>query len=112
MSADRLVGDARQALAALAGLGVISLGKEAVGTWKGLAGRARACGLDDLGARMDALAAQIERRSALAFEPSADVAPAVLEVHDRVEALASALELWRVEAAFAEPAPATEGAAS
>jgi hypothetical protein len=101
MSAEKLVRDARSALSSLAGLGAVSLGNESVGTWKNLASRARSLGLADLGEQMDALASQVERRGALAFEPNPQLAHAALEVHDHVEALASTLVLWSVERSFA-----------
>jgi hypothetical protein len=101
MSAERLVRDSRAALAQLAGLGAISQGRESVSTWKGLAERARNLGLTELGTHMDALAALLERRGALAQEPDLTLADVVLSVHDRVEGLASALVLWSIERSFA-----------
>lgn len=101
MSAERLVKDARAALGALAGLGAVSQGREAVGAWKGLAARARDLGLQDLGAQMNALASLLEKRGALALSPDRALSDLVLSVHDRVEGLASTLVLWSIERSFA-----------
>ena len=100
MSAGKLVKDARAALSALAGLGAISLGREAVTTWRGLSARAKDLGLSDLSSQAAALASLLEKRGALALEPDPALADLVFSIHDRVEGLASALVLWAVERSF------------
>lgn len=101
MSAERFVGDARRLLTAVVGMGAVSAGPETVATARGLARRARGLGLGELGGHFEALAGHLEARGALAYEPSVGLAGEVCAIHDRVEALASALALWGVEAAFA-----------
>jgi hypothetical protein len=107
MSADRFVKDARTALAALAGTGAVSAGASTIKGWKSLSGRARSLGLIDLSERIDALSSQLERRGALAYEPSTALANEILAIHDRVESLASTLAAWKVEQAFAQGGPAS-----
>jgi hypothetical protein len=102
MSAERFVKDARSALAALAGTGAVSAGPGTIKVWGSLSGRARSLGLLDLSTRIDALASHLEKRGALAYEPSVAVADEILAVYDRVEALASTLAAWKVEQAFAQ----------
>jgi len=100
MSAPKLVKEARAALSALSGLGAISLGREAITTWRSLSAKARELGLSDLSQQAGALAALLEKRGALALEPDPALAEVVLSLHDRVEGLASALVLWTVERSF------------
>jgi hypothetical protein len=100
MSAERFVADARAALASLVGTGAVSSGRETVAGLRGLARRARGLGLSDLAGHLEALASRLEDKGALAFEASVPLAHEVCAVHDRVEALASALSLWGVEQAF------------
>jgi len=100
MSADRFVADARRMLSALVGVGAVSAGPQTVATARTLARRARGLGLTDLADRLITLAAHLDQQGTLAFEPSAALAGEVCAVHDRVEALASTLALWRVEEAF------------
>ena len=100
MSAERLVKDARAALGALAGLGAVSQGRQAVAAWRGLGARARALGLSDLSTVMESLAALLETRGALAHAPDPALADIVLSTHDRVEGLASTLVQWSIERSF------------
>ncbi|HSN98162.1 MAG TPA: hypothetical protein VLS89_07685 [Candidatus Nanopelagicales bacterium] len=101
MSAERFVSDARRLLTSLVGMGAVSAGPESVGTARSLGRRARGLGLVELGGHFEALAGRLTARGALAFEPSVELAEEVCAIHDRVEALASALAIWGVEAAFA-----------
>lgn len=100
MSAERFVADARRMLGTLVGVGAVSAGPEIEKAARALAQRARGLGLTELSGHLAALAGHLADQGALAFEPSAALAGEVCAVHDRVEALASALALWRVEAAF------------
>jgi hypothetical protein len=102
MSPKALVRELRSALASLAGTGAVSSSEGARARFVALAGRARSLGLVELGAELDLLSAELERRGAMAYEPSIALAGRVLSIHDRTEALASAIALWDVESAFAE----------
>ena len=97
MSAQRFVEESRTALAEITGAGAVSMGVEA---WKRLAASSSAMGLTDLAGLFRALATVLGQRGSLAFEPSVRVASLVCAIHDRVEALASALAIWRVESDF------------
>ncbi|MCC6557014.1 MAG: hypothetical protein IT372_29025 [Polyangiaceae bacterium] len=100
MSAERFVADARATLSTLLGTGAVSSTRETVARARALARRARGLGLTELAGHLDALGGHLEQKGALAFEPSIALADEVCAVHDRVEALASALALWGVERAF------------
>jgi hypothetical protein len=97
MSPGELVQKTRSQLAELAGAGAVSATQKTVERWKQLAGGARALGLVELAARLEALATELGQRGALAYEPSRSLAYAALSVHDFVEALASHLELSNLE---------------
>jgi hypothetical protein len=97
MSPGELVQRTRAQLAELAGAGAVSSTQKTVERWQQLAGGARALGLVEFGGRLDALAAELGRRGALAYEPSRALAHAALAVHDLTEALASHLELSNLE---------------
>ncbi len=105
MSAQRFVEEVRSALAGVLGTGAVSVGKHTVDTFASLSGRARSLGLDDLACQLEQLSGRLEQRGSLAFEPSLPLADLLLAAHDRVEGLASALQLWSVEQAFATRQP-------
>jgi hypothetical protein len=100
VSAVQLVEKSRKTLATLIGTGAVSAGPETVQAVKGLGAQAHALGLADLGGLFERLAESLRGRGAMAFEPSLAVAELTLGVLDRVEALASTLELWSVEELF------------
>lgn len=101
-SVDRFVEDARRALTTLIGAGAAGATPAAPRTWSALATRANELGLADLAARCDAVAGELGRRGALAFEASVPLADAALAVHDRVEALASALAIWSAQTSLSD----------
>jgi hypothetical protein len=104
MSAERFVIDVRHALGRLLAAGAISADTSAISRLMNLSGRARGLGLSDLALCLDDLARDLQRQRPLAAEDRARIAGRIVRIHDRVQALDSALAIASMEDAFDEAA--------
>jgi hypothetical protein len=90
----RFVREARATLEALAIAGALERGTPRSAALRRLSAEARGLGLVDLGARLSALAAALDRQAGV------ELTEALLGAHDRVEALAAELARAALARAF------------
>jgi hypothetical protein len=97
MSAERFVIDARRALGSLVVTGAMAARQDTVQKFRILSSRSRGLGLSDLALCLEELARELARQRPLTAEDRLAIAGRILRIHDRVEALDSALVIASVE---------------
>ncbi|MRG97290.1 hypothetical protein [Polyangium spumosum] len=100
MIAERLARRARAAIEELAAAGALERTESRATTFRRLSADARAIGLFDLAARLEAVATALEGQAALGPRPNAALAEALLASYDRIEALSATLARSALLAAF------------
>jgi hypothetical protein len=99
----RFVREARSALLELSLAGALEGATARSAALRRLSAEARGLGLGDLGGRLSAVAAALDRQSALGRAPNAPLAEALLSASDRVEALGAELARTALVKAFGGP---------